>query len=108
MRLEGTIEAAKPYLTGGELRLPRDGTGAGYVRAESVRIGSEGPLAGRVETVTFAGTHDRIGISGTVPELLTSIHTGHCAPKIGETVEVAVLPEALMLLPAGGSGERPG
>ncbi|MFT6301363.1 MAG: putative spermidine/putrescine transport system ATP-binding protein [Pseudomonadales bacterium] len=53
-----------------------------------------------MEVVTFLGTHYRIGIKGITPNLLTSIFVGLSAPQIGQTVNVAIAPEALMLLPS--------
>lgn len=106
MRLDGKSEGSSLHLNSGVLALPGDGAGHDvYVRAENVQINADGPLAGQVETVTFLGTHYRVGISGIVPELLTSIHSGHSAPKVGEAVKVAIKPEALMLLPQSKSGE---
>ena len=102
MRLGGKSDGATLRLDGGTLTLPGDGTGHDvYVRAENVRIEASGPLSGQVETVTFLGTHYRVGISGIAPDILTSIHAGQSAPKVGETVKVAINPEALMLLPEG-------
>jgi hypothetical protein len=36
-----------------------------------------------------------------MPNLLTSILTDHSAPKVGQTVKVAIKPDALILLPEG-------
>lgn len=106
MHLTGNSDGATLHLGSGAVPLPGDGTGHDvYVRAENVQIGSDGPLSGRVETVTFLGTHYRVGISGIMPELLTSIHPGHSAPKVGETVKIDIKPEAMMLLPKDGAIE---
>ena len=102
MRLEGKVAGSTLHLDGGELALPRDGTGHNvFVRAEDVQIDTEGPLNGKVESVTFFGTHYRVGISGIMTDVLTSTYAGQNAPKVGERVEVSIKPEALMLLPEG-------
>lgn len=100
MLLDGNIDSTTLHLNGGTLLLPRDGSGHNvFVRAEDVRIDAEGPMTGQVETVTFLGTHYKIGISGIMPDVLTSSYAGQNAPKVGETVKVSIKPEALMLLP---------
>ncbi len=100
MRLEGKSEGATLHLKGGALTLPGDGAGHNaYVRAQDVQIDENGPLAGQVETVTFLGTHYQIGISGIIPDMLTSTYAGQSSPKVGDAVKVAIKPEALMLLP---------
>ncbi|TQV79264.1 ABC transporter ATP-binding protein [Denitrobaculum tricleocarpae] len=99
MRL-GKVEQGRTLsLEGGQLSLPDDGTGrAVYVRAEDVCIADDGQLSGRVESVTFLGTHYRIGLSGVTGTLLFSLHPGASAPKPGERVKLRIAPEALMLL----------
>jgi putative spermidine/putrescine transport system ATP-binding protein len=105
MHLAGKTEGDVLVLEGGELKLPHDGAGHQvYVRAEDVQIDEQGPLTGQVEIVTFLGTHYRIGIKGITSDLLTSIFVGLSGPKVGQTVNVAIAPEALMLLPDGVSG----
>jgi putative spermidine/putrescine transport system ATP-binding protein len=100
MSLRGRQDGTKLYLKGGTLSLPADGMGQTvFVRAEDVRIVESGPLRGKVETVTFFGTHYRIGISGITPDMLTSIHLGQDAPKVGDMINVSIMPETLMLLP---------
>ena len=102
MRLEGKCKGSVLTLEGGGLRLPGEGSGNNvFVRAEDVRIDDNGSLCGQVETITFLGTHYRIGIKGITPNLLTSIFAGQSAPKVGQSVKVAIKPEALILLPAG-------
>ena len=99
MHLDGKNSGNVLTLMGGLLKLPSDGTGHNiYVRAEDVQINEDGPLIGQVETITFLGTHYRVGIKGIMPNLLTSIYAGQNAPKAGETVKVTIKPEALMLL----------
>lgn len=106
MHLRGQLDGQTLSLSGGSLLLPRDGNGHdAFVRAEDVLIEPSGPLRGQVESVTFLGTHYRIGIAGIMPDILTSIFPGQKAPRIGETVQVSIKPEALMLLPQGGPGE---
>ena len=100
MSLRGRQDGTTLYLKGGTLSLPADGMGQTvFVRAEDVRIVESGPLRGKVETVTFFGTHYRIGISGITPDMLTSIHLGQDAPKVGDMINVSIMPETLMLLP---------
>ena len=100
MALRGRADGTALHLDGGTLPLPKDGMGQTvFVRAEDVRISDNGPLQAKVETVTFLGTHYRIGLSGVTADPLASIHAGQSAPKVGETVKLSILPEALMLLP---------
>ncbi len=102
MLLDGKNTGNVLILEGGELKLPSEGTGQNvFVRAEDVKIDDNGPLCGQVETITFLGTHYRIGIKGITPNLLTSVFAGQSAPKVGQRVKVAIEPEALMLLPEG-------
>ena len=100
MKLSGRIDGKTLHLEGGQLALPKEGDGhTVFVRGEDVQIVETGPLQGTVETVTFLGTHYRIGISGITSYVIASIHSAHQAPKVGEKINVAITPEALMLLP---------
>ena len=100
MSLRGETEGTKLHLNGGTLTLPVEGKGqTAFVRAEDVQIVESGSLSGTVETVTFLGTHYRIGISGITSDMLSSIHSGQDAPKVGEIVSVSIMPDSLMLLP---------
>jgi putative spermidine/putrescine transport system ATP-binding protein len=100
MTLSGRIDGKTLHLEGGKLTLPKEGDGhTVFVRGENVQIVETGPLQGTVETVTFLGTHYRIGISGISSHVIASIHSAHQAPKVGEKINVAITPEALMLLP---------
>ena len=100
MKLSGRIDGKTLHLEGGQLALPKEGDGhTVFVRGENVQIVETGPLQGTVETVTFLGTHYRIGISGISSHVIASIHSEHQAPKVGEKINVAITPEALMLLP---------
>ena len=100
MKLSGRIDGKTLHLEGGQLALPKEGDGhTVFVRGENVQIVETGPLQGTVETVTFLGTHYRIGISGISSHVIASIHSAHQAPKVGEKINVAITPEALMLLP---------
>lgn len=100
MSLRGKADGATLYLDGGALTLPARGEGQTiFVRAEDVCIGDDGPLRGKVETVTFLGTHYKIGISGITSDTIASIHAGQNAPKVGDMINVAIKPETLMLLP---------
>ena len=100
MQLRGKSDGATIHLDGGALALPDDGRGHNvFVRAEDVRIDAEGPLNGKVESVTFLGTHYRVAISGIIPNILMSTHVDQNAPKVGEAVKVSIKSEALILLP---------
>ena len=102
MHLDGTIKSDILTLQGGILPLPHDGMGQDvYVRAEGVQISPSGSLKGQVEAVTFLGTHYRIGLKGIIPNTLTCIFSDVNAPHIGQTVNVSIKPEALILLPKG-------
>jgi putative spermidine/putrescine transport system ATP-binding protein len=103
MQLHGTHEGNLLNLSGGVLPLGQDGNGQDiFVRAEDVLIDPGGPLKGHVESVTFLGTHYRVGIKGIMPEILTSIFPGQNAPRISDVVQVSIKPESLMLLPQTG------
>ena len=100
MHLTGKIRGSKIKLNGGEISLPRDGTNCeAYVRAENIQINENGPLSGRVDNITFLGTHYRLGISGIVPETITSIFSGNKAPKIGDKINISIEPDTILLLP---------
>ncbi|MEK9943193.1 MAG: TOBE domain-containing protein, partial [Gammaproteobacteria bacterium] len=106
MLLGGESEGKTLHLNGGALTLPRDGTGLNaYVRAEDVHLNTEGPLTGQVETVTFLGTHYRLGITGITASVLTATYAGQNAPKAGDVVKISIKPEALMLLPQEKNGK---
>ena len=84
MKLSGRIDGKTLHLEGGQLALPKEGDGhTVFVRGENVQIVETGPLQGTVETVTFLGTHYRIGISGISSHVIASIHSEHQAPKVG-------------------------
>ncbi len=101
MHLAGKINGAKLTLKGGELLLPSDGTGCeAFVRAENIKIDKKGSLSGYVDTVTFLGTHYRLGISGVTSEPISSIFAGHEVPKIGEKINIAIEPQSILLLPS--------
>lgn len=100
MPLFGHIEGTELTLKGGAVSLPTAGDGkAAYVRAEDVRLADDGPLTGTVETVTFLGSHYRIGIQGVVDDTIYALHSGLQAPNPGSIVHLNIAPEALMLLP---------
>ncbi len=101
MPLPGRIAADQLHIDGGILALPRAADGhRAFVRAEDVRIDTEGPVSARVETVTFLGTHYRIALSGAVPGTIFALHGGLSAPKPGETVRLSIAPGAILTLPA--------
>ena len=69
------------------------------MRAENIQINENGPLSGRVDNITFLGTHYRLGISGIVPEPIISILSGNKVPKIGDKVNISIDPESILILP---------
>jgi putative spermidine/putrescine transport system ATP-binding protein len=100
MPLGGRVQGAELGIKGGTLSLVRPGDGQeAYVRAEDVRLSPDGPLTGKVETVTFLGTHYRIGVSGVADDTLFALHPGFSTPQPGDTIRLEIAPEALMLLP---------
>ncbi|MGR3823297.1 MAG: ABC transporter ATP-binding protein [Salipiger marinus] len=99
--LRGRVTGDHLHLPGGALRLRPGAPGQQvFVRAEDIRLDPEGPLAARVEAVTFLGTHYRLALSGAAPDLLTALHAGHSAPRPGEAVRLSIAPDALLSLPA--------
>jgi len=99
MPLDGRIEGALLHLPGGTLALDRPVNGAAaYVRAEDVRIAIDGPLCGRVEAVTFLGTHYRLTISGVTHSPLTCLHQSFNPPRPGETVRLTIPQDAILFL----------
>ncbi len=101
MALDGRIEANKLYLDGGVLPLHSDASGLqAFVRAEDVRLDPKGPLQGKVQTVTFLGTHYRIALSGVTKDALFALHGGLSAPRPGEMVRISIAPEAVISLAA--------
>lgn len=100
MPLGGRIEGEKLHLAGGLQNLACNANGLqAYIRAEDVRLDLNGPLCGKVETVTFLGTHYRIALSGVTTETIFALHSGLSAPKSGELVRIAIAPEAILTLP---------
>lgn len=101
MPLTGRIEKDRLHLQGGALQLAAAADGLqAFVRAEDVRVDPNGPLEARVETVTFLGTHYRIALSGVTQDPLYALHRGASAPGPGETIRIAIAPEAVITLPA--------
>lgn len=100
MLIDGKIEGNRLVTQGGSLQLPVEAPGcAVFVRAEDVHIGSDGPLSGRVESVTFLGGHYRVGISRIASETIFAAYSGQAAPPPGSDVRVSIDSKALMLLP---------
>lgn len=99
MPLGGRINGATLHLPGGILALaaPADGKAA-FVRAEDVKITSDGPLTARVTTVTFLGVHYRIALSGAADDTLLCLHQGLGAPKPGETVRLSIAAQSILTL----------
>lgn len=100
MLLRGKTDGSKLHLDGGVLSLPEATEGRSvFVRAEDVHIVTNGQLRGKVETVTFLGTHYRVGISGVTKDLLVSIHAGPSTPRVGDMINISIKSDALMILP---------
>ncbi len=99
MQLRGKIDGSKLYLDGGVLSLPEANEGLSvFVRAEDVHIATNGHLRGVVETVTFLGTHYRVGISKITKDLLVSIHAGPNTPLVGDKINISIKPDDLIVL----------
>ena len=99
MPLGGRIDDSTLHLPGGTLALRANATGkTAFVRAEDVKITSDGPLTARVETVTFLGAHYRIALSGATNDTLFCLHQGLTAPKPGDAVRLAIAPQSILTL----------
>ena len=71
-----------------------------FTWAEIIQINKNGSLCGCVDTVTFLGTHYRVGISGVISEPITSIFSGDKVPKLGEKINLTIEPQSILLLPS--------
>jgi putative spermidine/putrescine transport system ATP-binding protein len=102
-RLDGEAKARTLRVNGGTLTLPRapQENEVAYVRAESISLvpAKGAKLRGKVSSVIFQGTHQKVTVSGAVDRLLTLDHVGLEAPRIGEVVGLKVAPQNIMLLP---------
>ncbi|WP_138935280.1 ABC transporter ATP-binding protein [Roseovarius arcticus] len=96
MPLAGRISGGALHLDGGVLPLDVADGGTAFVRAEDVKLDENGPLTGRIDAVTFLGTHYRIVLSGITPEPLALLHVGASAPKVGEMVRLSIAPGAIL------------
>ncbi|WP_272008791.1 ABC transporter ATP-binding protein [Roseovarius sp. ZX-A-9] len=97
MPLKGRMGSGALHLDGGTLPLEGGAEGgSAYVRAEDVRLDEDGPLRGRIEAVTFLGTHYRVVLSGVTPEPVVALHVGASAPKLGQTVGLSIAPGAIL------------
>ncbi|WP_241525497.1 TOBE domain-containing protein [Pseudophaeobacter leonis] len=84
----------------GSLQLLAPPTGkTAFVRAEDVRLDDNGPLRAKVLSVTFLGTHYRIALQGLAPDPVFALHAALSAPKVGDSVRIAIAPAAILLLP---------
>ena len=100
MPLVGERRVGGLHLAGGILPLPAEaGPGPVYVRAEDLRLDPHGPLRACVDSVTFLGTHYRLGLSALTDQRLYALHHGQSAPRVGEAVTLSIAPEALICLP---------
>jgi putative spermidine/putrescine transport system ATP-binding protein len=104
MRLDGHIEDGSLKMHGGSIHLPTLASPGPstkpdfYVRAEDITLSETGNLKGKVEAVTFLGTHYKIALSGIMAAPLHCLHSGQSAPAIGETVTLSINPSALLVL----------
>jgi len=101
MPLAGRAHGGALHLDGGVLPLDVADGGTAYVRAEDVKLDEDGPLTGRIETVTFLGTHYRIVLSGITPDPLALLHVGASAPKVGQAVRLSIAPGAILTFAPG-------
>jgi putative spermidine/putrescine transport system ATP-binding protein len=100
MQIDGKISGSRLVTQGGSLQLPDDAAGCSvFVRAEDVHIVGDGALSGRVESVTFLGTHYRVGIAGIASETIFAFHVGQPPPSVGDNVRISIETKALLLLP---------
>lgn len=100
MPLGGRIAADELHFETGSLKLSAPAAGSkAFVRAEDVRLDDNGPLRAKVMSVTFLGTHYRIALAGLAPSPIFALHSALSAPKVGDTVGVAINPAAILMLP---------
>lgn len=103
MPLGGRIDGNSLHLQTGSLQLMTAAAdNNAFVRAEDVRLDDNGPLSAKVMSVTFLGTHYRIALRGLAPNPIFALHAGLSAPRVGETVRVAIEPGAILMLPPEG------
>jgi len=101
MPLGHHIQADTMYFETSTLKLPAPAAGkTAFVRAEDVRLDDNSPLRAKVMSVTFLGTHYRIALEGLAPDPVFALHSALSAPKVGDTVGVAIDPAAILMLPS--------
>ena len=106
-RLLGFTNVASARVVGGRLHTPwgdlgpvTGAKGAVLVRPEGVRPDPSGPIRGTVVRRTFAGSRTwlRVDVAGA-PALDVEL-TGVAGPSVGESVHLAIAPDAVWPLPA--------
>lgn len=93
MPLAGTWSGDTLRLAGGDLSVPGATTESKiFVRSENLKIDPQGPLSGRVHSVSFSGGHYRIGLRDLTrgPELLYALCHGKTAPDIGSSLRLSI------------------
>ncbi len=101
MPLGNRIKADTLHFECGSIKLLAPATGkTAFVRAEDVRLDDNGPLRAKVLSVTFLGTHYRIALHGLAPDPVFALHAAQSAPKVGDSVRIAIVPAAILLLPS--------
>jgi len=103
MRLDGTIEGTTLTCAGGRIALkdtaPLAPDASLYIRAENIHLDPQGSLSGRLESVTFLGTHYRLVISGVTNRPLHCLTREAALPALGDKVNLTVDPRSVMVLP---------
>jgi putative spermidine/putrescine transport system ATP-binding protein len=89
-------------LPGGRLPIRETGSAPAVVamiRAESIGVGAPdaAPLAGMVDSISFAGDRQRLVVSGK-PITINAPNTLQC--RVGERIGLLIAPEAIRLLPS--------
>lgn len=102
--LEAEIVDGRLRLPGGSLAIadavarPR---AVAMIRPETISIvaPASSPLTGRVASVSFVGDRQRVVVSGAADRPLTIEAPNRAAIRAGDTIGLAVAPEAIRLLP---------
>jgi ABC-type Fe3+/spermidine/putrescine transport system ATPase subunit len=98
------VETALGVLTVGSVGTARDGRGRLLIRPEGARLAGEGPNQVRLTVVdcSFRGAHYRVHFRDPEEDVELAFHFPLDAPlpQVGETVSLALRPEAMRLLPA--------
>ncbi len=107
MALEGSRDGEMLCMAAGRLPLPAAAPGLlPYVRAEDIQICADGPLKARVASVTFLGTHYRIGLGDLGQQPLYCSHQAAVAPQPGAMVRLSIPKQGIMMLPQSQASAR--